>query len=390
VLSDCSPELRETCYKLFELHGAAATLTGHPVQSWYERLKTQIVQFDKINKVLGDRFLAYSVILGIQVRALTLDTVSPLNTAVHFTLDDEQIRTLALGEFRKCVVQALLFDNASPRVPRKPFGPEQAIELLGPKNLLLAPLFDLSIDRVLLASIGPDSPRCLVAYRTKEGAHLAELGDFLDRIRTGIKQDISATTDMSFTIDLSAVEQARKAAETGEFEHVIALLSSWPGLLSMLQGTPVAKQLNQEQLALLGEGVCLLGEALERLETGPWSEELYKLGLMIVREGPSAGRLCANLGRANNLKGEFGNAIGLLNRALMLGYPEEQLLPELGRALLKQGKVIAAAALLEVASSERWKAPISMRISKKPANILKMQGSSGTFPLSVRKTKEND
>ena len=45
-------------------------------------------------------------------------------------------------------------------------------------------------------------------------------------------------------------------------------------------------------------------------------------------------------------------SIGLLKRALALGQPEERVLPALGRAFLKQGKVVAAAALLEVASAQ--------------------------------------
>jgi Flp pilus assembly protein TadD len=55
----------------------------------------------------------------------------------------------------------------------------------------------------------------------------------------------------------------------------------------------------------------------------------------------------ANLGRRLVIGGRFGEAIGLLRRALALGHPESEILPLLGRAFFKQEKYLAARALLE-------------------------------------------
>jgi hypothetical protein len=357
LLQDGASDLREACFELLKQYGAAASMEAHQTEGWFDRVKAHIAQFDEINRVLGDRFLAYSFILGIQIRALLRDAASPLNTAVHFTLNDEQVQTLSLGEFRLRVIQALLHDARVLHEPSLPFNAETALKVVGPKNILLAPLFDVVIEDVYLVSLDPRAPRYLIRFRTPEGEGLVELREFMEVIRAGLRQDLSGMAEQPFTIDLLAVQKAREAAESGDPDKVISLLASWPGLLSVLHRTPVARQLDDEQLALIGEGVCLLGQALEAGDRSVWSEELYKLGLQLVREGESAGRLCWNLGRRWVENGDFGMAIGLLRRALYLGMPEVTVLPVLGRAFLMRGNMVAAAALLE--TSSRLKAEAS-------------------------------
>ncbi len=339
LLQEGDPDLRANGFDYFERCGAEVLMMNHHTDGWFEKLKVHIPQFDALKRVLGERFLAYAFILGIQIRALNVDPKSPLNTAIHFTLNDDEEQVLSLGDFRLQVVQALLHEHRPAYVPRLPFETEAAIGLLGAKNLLVAPLFDISLDRIFLASLDPASPRYLVVYRTPDDLEVVSLDVFLETIRVNLRRDLAGMAERSFSLDLMAVEKARNAAVEGNSHKVVSVLSSWPGLLTMLPKTPVGSQLNPEQLSLIGEGIALLGEALEKLETGTWSEELYKLGLMLVREGPSAGRLLRNLGRQMNLKGEYGVAIGLLKRALALGQPEAEVMRDLGHAFLKQGKV---------------------------------------------------
>ncbi len=228
-----------------------------------------------------------------------------------------------------------------------PLDGEGATDVLGGRILLLAPLYEISIDRVLLGSLNVAKPRYIVSYLADDGLHFSDLEDFAEEIRTRLRQDIAGLAEHPFTLDLFAVQRAREAAVVKDWDQVISALESWPGLLSMLTRTPVAKQLDDEQRALISEGLSLLGEALERRARSAWSEELYKLGLQFVREGESAARLFWNLGRIVFGKGDHGVAIGLLRRALELGHPEEEVLPRLGHAFLMQGKPVAAAALLE-------------------------------------------
>jgi len=128
---------------------------------------------------------------------------------------------------------------------------------------------------------------------------------------------------------------------------VVATLQSWPGLLSVLHRTPVMQQLDNEQRRTIAEGLRLLGDAFAERDRQSWAEELYRLGLQFAREGEAAGRLFQALGRLLAASGRHAEAIGLFRRALALGLPAVEILPALGRAFLRAGKVVPALVLID-------------------------------------------
>lgn len=336
---------------------ASAPMAETTMNGWFGQIARRVNNFDEIAAIMGERFVAYSFILNIQIRSLMVDPLSPANTAVHFVSDGNPMETLSLGEFKLRVVQALLHDNRlPPETPSVPFRADAATALLGGRTLLIAPLFNIFIDRVILADMNPSAPRYLVTFVLDEKFHVEELPEFEERIRSAVRRDLTGMADHPFTLDLFAAKQAREAARQGEHLKVIELLEAWPGLLSVLHRTPTVKTLDDEQLALIAEGVRLLGEALEKEDRGSWSEELYKLGLQFVRETTEAARLMARLGRLLADRKEFGCAIGLLRRSLSLGLSEDEVLPLLGRSFLKQEKFVAARALLEICRARNYTA----------------------------------
>lgn len=351
LLEQPSEETVALCLDLLERFDAVASMAGIRADNWFDQVRSRIRQIRELDEVIGEHFLAYTIILSIQIRSIALDAGSPWNTAVQFSIKDDVVQTLSLGELKLQVVQALLHQLKQEPALHLPLDAEAASEVLGGRVLLLAPLFGISIDRVLLGSLDETEPRYIVSYVTDEGLHFRELEDFIEEIRTHLRRDIAGVAEQPFTLDLFAVQRAREAAFSEDWDQVIVALESWPGLLSLLTRTPVAKQLDEEQRVLISEGLCLLGEALENRARSGWSEELYKLGLQFVREGKAAARLFWNLGRIVFAKGDHGVAIGLLRRALELGHPEREVLPRLGHAFLMQGKPVAAAALLERARS---------------------------------------
>jgi tetratricopeptide (TPR) repeat protein len=358
LLTAESADVCADCLDVLDRLEASAPMAEVSMNGWFEQIARRVNNFDEISAIMGERFLAYAFILNIQIRSLMMDPLSPVNTAVHFVSADSRMQTVSLGDFKLQVVQALLHDERlPPEAPSLPFRTDAAVALIGGRTLLIAPLFNIFIDRVILADPNPSAPRYLVTFILDGKFHVEALADFEERIRAAVRHDLSGMAEHPFTLDLFAARQAREAARRGDHLKVIELLEAWPGLLSVLHRTPTVKTLDDEQLALIAEGVCLLGEALEKEDRLSWSEELYKLGLQFVRETPEAARLMACLGRLFVDRKEFGRAIGLLRRALSLGLAEDEVLPLLGRSFLKQDKFVAARALLERCCARNYAGP---------------------------------
>ncbi len=350
-----SEEICADCLDLLIGFEAAISMANVRADGWFEQLSLKIENFADISAIMGERFLAYSFILNIQIHSLTVDPLSNSNTAVYFTLGDDREQTLSLGEFKLRVVQAMIIESRTTAIPKLSLTDEEAATILGIKTLLAAPLFNISFDKFIVANLDPKIPSWIVTY-TRDGKFYAEyLSEFKERFKSLIRSDLTGMAESPFTLDLTAVPRAREAANRGDYSTVIQILDAWPGLLSLLHRSPVATSLDETQAALIGEGVSLLAEATEMDGRVQWAEELYRLGLQFVKDTWEASGLMLNLGRILVNKDSFGEAIGLLRRALFLGQNEREILPLLGHSFLKQGKVVAARALLERCTEKGYK-----------------------------------
>jgi hypothetical protein len=375
LLEDSSAHVQSACFDLLERLGAVVHLSHVRTDGWFEQFGKRITHFDKICEIMGGRFLAYSIILGIQIRSLTTDARFQANTGVEYTLGDDQLQALPLGEFRIRVVQAIIQSERASWEPKLPLTIEEAGDIIGGRNLLLAPLFDISLEQLVLASLDRGRPRALVGYLSEDGFNLVDLRDFDELIRGKVRRDLAGTAEEPFKLDLGVVKLAKQAFEEGDLDRVITTLDTWPGLLSILLRTPVVHDLTDEQRSLIGESLELLGIAFEKRDRDVWSEELFKLGLQFARDGQVAARLYQRLGVLLVKKERFGESIAILRRALALGAPEEEILASLGRAFLMRNKIIPATALLEQAAASNIVTPhieadlIKARETLKNANI---------------------
>jgi len=351
ILETPSHAARAAAISYFEDHGAVASLQAMRADDWFEQLGRGVESFESICEVMGEHFLAYAIILGIRIRSLITDPRFPANTTIEFSLRDGAIQALTLSEFKTRVVQALLQREPASPVPILPLTAEDALACLGRPLLLASPLFGIHLDHVIQASVDPKTPRFLVGFELDRELNHADSRDLRELVYGKIRRDLAGASEEPFKLDLFAVENARRAAAAGDPEGVVAVLESWPSLLSLLQRTPVAKELNDPQKNLIGEGIALLGEAFEVVDREIWSEEVFRLGLQFVREGEVAARLFFDLGRALLKKARSGEAIGALRHAEMLGIERRRVLPPLGCALLMERWIVPAATILEEAAS---------------------------------------
>ncbi|HUT78754.1 MAG TPA: hypothetical protein VM285_13750, partial [Polyangia bacterium] len=215
LVADSDPVIQSACLDLLERIGAAVPLAECRADDWFERIGGQIANFNAICSVLGDRFLAYSMMLGIQIRALTTDPRSAANTIVEFESGDDQPQVLPLGEFRLRMVQALIQQRTEREAQVLPLTAQAAAELLGRPMLLLAPLFEISLQRLVLASAPPAPVRALVGFLSESGFSFMELEEFERFVKQKVRRDLAGTLEEPLRLDLGAVEHARAAAATG-------------------------------------------------------------------------------------------------------------------------------------------------------------------------------
>src|ERR1700730_1848599 len=93
---------------------------------WLERIGEGIGSFQALCEIVGERFFAFSIVVGARITALTVDRRSPDQTLVDFVVglseaDSElEPQRLTLADFRRRLVGALLVeDDATPAVPSR-------------------------------------------------------------------------------------------------------------------------------------------------------------------------------------------------------------------------------------------------------------------------------
>ena len=321
-------------------------LTGVAADGWFDKLGQNSPSFGQLCEAVGKNFLAYAVIAGVRITAVSVDQRSQDASLVDFMLDDEQEHRLALGEFRRRVAATMLADEpVTDSVPDTPTA-EDLQRFLGGRFVLLAPLFGLRLKEL---RIGGDSPPALLVDLggARDEVPLADLRSLIqDRVRASAK----ATRPQSpFAIDLNAIPQAERANASREWDKTIEILGSWPSPLSLLLRTSEGQTLAPEVRATLARSLALLGTAYAQTGKHDWAEDVMRLGIQWGQDGPAAGDLFRRLGETYVERGRSGQAIGFLRRAIALGARERDTLPLLARCFVERGWMLAAAVVSDQA-----------------------------------------
>ncbi|MCK9524163.1 MAG: hypothetical protein M0R76_14135 [Proteobacteria bacterium] len=346
LLTDLSSEAMVTCMDLIEHLGGSVSLEDIRTDGWLERLGAQIASFDAVTGIIGRRYLAYAIILGVHIRTLTRDPSTPANTMVEFSTGDNLQQVLPIGEFRAQLVRAMLqIPEAVPTSLSLPLTHESAEALLGHISLLLAPLFDFSV-RFVAVYPSEGTLDGVVGILTTTGFNHLPITAFREAVRIKLARDEAGTREDPFRLDLSAIDGARQARDDGQPARVISLLETWPGLLATLLKTPTARQLTEHQRHIIAEGLLMLGDAFHTLERDTWAEELYRLGLQYTRGIDASAPLFLHLGRLLLRQDRPGEAIAFFRRAIALNERPLEAKALLARCLLRRNKLVGAALLL--------------------------------------------
>ncbi len=317
---------------------------------WFERIGEGIGSFQALCEIVGERFFAFSIIVGARITALTIDRRSPDQTLVDFVVGsaetdgDLEPQRLTLADFRRRLVGALLVEEEKHAPAPERETDIEAIQLyIGVRYLLLAPLYGYSL---VSLSLEDAEPELSVLHDGVEEKY--ELDAFRVRVRSHVQQELERVASGSRSaIDLSKVAEAEACALKKEWPKVIALLGTWPAPLAIFLRTPEGQMLAPEARALIAKGLGLLGSACVHLGEIEQAEEVFRIGIQYAQEGIAAAELFRRLGEALLVNDRPGEAIGPLRRALAFGGLPQEVLPPLARAFNKRGRHVAAYACLK-------------------------------------------
>jgi tetratricopeptide (TPR) repeat protein len=154
-----------------------------------------------------------------------------------------------------------------------------------------------------------------------------------------------------FSIDFKRIPLAEQANKRGDYDETVSLLGAWPGPLSMFLRTPQGQALGRGERSRLVRALGLLGQAYMYKQQAEWAEDVLRLGIQFGQELEAAGPLFGWLGRARVDTGRYGEAIGLLRRALTLGGDKASLNLDLSRCFYERKRYVAALACLDAAQA---------------------------------------
>ena len=286
---------------------------------WFERIGEGIGSFQALCEIVGERFFAFSIIVGARITALTVDRRSPDQTLVDFVVGvgendgDLDPQRLTLADFRRRLVGALLVEEDR-EAPRPDARDRRRSDPALHRRPLPAPRAAL---RLLAAQARPrreaaaSSSSCTTATRRR-----FDLDTFRMRIRALVREELDrVATGARSAIDLSKVAEAEAAAIRKEWPKVIALLGAWPAPLAIFLRTPEGQMLGADARSLIAKGLGLLGSACVHLGEVEQAEEVFRIGIQYAQEGVAAAELFRRLGEALLLNDRAGEAIGPLRRA---------------------------------------------------------------------------
>ncbi len=321
---------------------------------WFERIGEGIGSFQALCEIVGERFFAFSIIVGARITALTVDRRSPDQTIVDFVVGagdadaDLEPQRLSLADFRRRLTGALLVeeDRTEP-VPERETDVEAIQLYIGVRYLLLAPLFSYSLRSLVIEGAGAKAEGKLVVLR--DGIEETyDIDTFRMRVRAHVREELDrAQSGARSAIDLSKVAEAETASLKKDWTKVIQLLGAWPAPLAIFLRTPEGQMLAPDARALIAKGLGLLGTACVELGEVEQAEEVFRIGIQYAQEGVAAADLFRRLGEALLTSDRAGEAIGPLRRSLAFGGRPDEVMVPLAKAYLKRDRYVAAFACLK-------------------------------------------
>lgn len=315
---------------------------------WFERVVTSVPALGRLCDGLGEALVALSLVAGFRIVSAGIDRVSGEVTTLQWVRDsDGGGETTDSGPpdaLRSEVMAALLGDadvvtelSADPDM-------NELRQCIGPRYVLLAPLFGLTLEKLMARPGTPDEPRLVVVH--ERGQETVGLRQFRRFLRSRVIDVLQQSRNRSVAIDLEQIDVARAAFDAGRYDEVVGRLGGWVSPLLMYLRTPEGASLDARTRSELGRALGLLGESLHHLGRTEEGEETLRLGVQYAQEGAAAAELYRTLARLLIAENRRPESIGLIRRSLTLEPTAREMLPDLALGFIASGKLVAAIGVL--------------------------------------------
>jgi len=349
---------------LSPLKHAVVDLSLVRTDGWLEQLASEIPEFGQLCELLGPRFVAFSFIAGVRIHAIAYDSQAPASSQVEFEIGDDKSQDrltqdhptqerLTLVEFRE-LLGALLTHRDHESLGGELEADPSLDELrawIGRRHLLLAPVFGIQLT-ALHMDTGEGMP--MLEVDLGHARELISLPGLRDILEGAVRAEVArARPSAPFSIDFKRLPLAEAANARGDYEETISLLGAWPGPLSMLLRSAQGQALGRAERSRLVQALGLLGQAYMCKQQTEWAEDVLRLGIQFGQELEAAGPLFGWLGKVRVDTGRYGEAIGLLRRALALVDERDRapLHVDLARCFYERKRFVAALVCLDTAQA---------------------------------------
>ncbi|MBL8683786.1 MAG: hypothetical protein JNK05_31730 [Myxococcales bacterium] len=329
-------------------------LSAARADGWYERVVAGFSPLEKLANRLGDGLVALALAGGFRIATVQTDKLvgtvvdlrwwresSPIETATDAQREPTGDPSSGPVTALRTAVLAALVGEAEPPASTVDHTstPDALRSYIGPRTVLLAPLFGLSLNELRIAPDG--DARVVVSHDgIEETVALKQLRRFLRQRVVEVLQADAGRGQVA--IELTQADLARTALDEGRPEEAVARLVSWLAPLTVFHRTAEGQALDRATRARLARALGTLAEAFGRLRRVDERQEVLRLSLQYALDGDAAPMLYLSLASAMVDEGRHAEAIGPLRRALALGGEQSVVLPLLGLAYVRSGRATAA------------------------------------------------
>lgn len=333
--------------ELLAERGLVVSLEPYVVENWFDAMIKRIDGFEEVCDVVGYRFMAFSLIIGINLRAVMHNPEFPSESTVEFAIQGEaQIQEAPIEDFRKMLLVSLLSTDPAAKPVGLPPSRDEIARLVGVRYLLLSPLYGVRPRKlyVLDQSLGTDGYS--VVFDHEGEAREWSLERFREFLRDFVSAEQVREPAARGRYAAEDVRSAEKALGAGNPERALEYLRDWILFVRNFRLTGSVAQLVKEPDALFARGLLLTGRAYRLMERNRLSEDLLRFSIQLIPAGPTLPLFYYELAIIMMQENRFGEAIAPLRHSLKLGLTHERVYPYLGEALLRSDRFVGASLVL--------------------------------------------
>ncbi len=319
------------------------SLESARADGWLARVGATIGSFDALCGVIGEPFMAFSVLLGVRFTSVAVNQGRPSESMLEFFVGDDPSsgEKVRLDEFRERVAETLIAHRDAPGpLPRGSMTPDALQDAIGAKCLLLAPIFGYRLDR-----LSHDAGVRTLAFLREGKDDRCTIDAFEGRLNEHIRDAYEALVEPEPSvgpIDVREVQKAEADEQAGNWNAVVSRLGEWPVPLGILLRTPDGARLGEAAKQRLALGLSILATASSELGHTEQSDEVFRIALLYAPEGLVGSSIYVRMATALYRRGRFGECIAPIHRAMEFGASPATTLPLLASAFAKRGKFVAA------------------------------------------------